>query len=49
MSVLVTLGETFDIGLSIDCEAVREPAALVELVGAELDALVTPGRIEVCP
>jgi WS/DGAT/MGAT family acyltransferase len=49
MSVLVTLGETFDIGLSIDCEAVREPAALVELVGAELDALVTPSRIEVCP
>jgi diacylglycerol O-acyltransferase len=48
MSVLVTLGETFDIGLSIDCDAVREPAALVELIGAELDALVTPGQIEVC-
>jgi hypothetical protein len=48
MSVLVTLGETFDIGLSIDRDAVREPATLVELIGAELEALLTPSRIEVC-
>jgi hypothetical protein len=48
MSVLVTLGETFDVGLSIDSDAVREPTALVELIGAELEALVTPSRIEVC-
>ncbi len=48
MSVLATYSETFDIGLSIDRDAVREPAALVELIGAELDALVTPSRIEVC-
>jgi diacylglycerol O-acyltransferase / wax synthase len=47
MSVMATYDDNFDIGLNIDADAVSDPGALVELIGAEFEALVSSGQIEV--
>jgi diacylglycerol O-acyltransferase len=46
MSVLATYDDDFDIGLNIDPDAFSDPSALVEMIAAEFEALVSPGQIE---
>jgi diacylglycerol O-acyltransferase / wax synthase len=47
MSVLVSYGGSFDIGLNIDSTAVSDPAALVGFIGDEFSRLIAPATVEV--